>query len=290
MDRMTHLKQALPYIQKHTGSTFVIKLGGRVLNDDQALFSLAEDISLLHNVGINLVIVHGGGPQMNALASEMGVEQTVVNGRRVTDEATLRLAQMVFKGTLNTRFVSVLKEAGTSAVGISGLDGGLIEAVKRPLVNGVDFGYVGDITQVNTQVLSTLVKGGFIPVVCSLGATKDGQVLNINADTIAENIAIKLQAKKLFLLTDQTGLYSDASDSESLVSYTDISEVENLIESGAIQGGMKPKIQSTLRALSAGVERVHIINAFEPSSLLCEVFTNEGCGTLIVRDKHHFDF
>lgn len=290
MDRMTHLKQALPYIQKHTGSTFVIKLGGRVLNDDQALYSLAEDVSLLHNVGINLVIVHGGGPQMNALAAEMGIEQKIVNGRRVTDEATLRLAQMVFRGSLNTRFVSVLKEAGTPAVGLSGLDGGLIEAVKRPQVNGVDFGFVGDITQVNSQVLSTLIQGGFIPVICSLGATTDGQVLNINADTIAEKVALELQAKKLFLLTDQTGLYTDPNDPDSLLSYTDFEEVVSLIESGAIQGGMKPKIESTLRAVKGGVERVHIINAFEPSSLLCEVFTNEGCGTLIVRDKHQFDF
>ena len=289
MDRMTHLKQALPYIQKHSGSTFVIKLGGRILDDDQALYSLAEDISLLHNVGIHIILVHGGGPQMNSLANEMGVEQTIVNGRRVTNEATLRLTQMVFRGILNTRLVSALKQAGTPAVGLSGLDGGLIEAVKRPEVNGVDYGLVGDITQVNTQVLSSLVQGGFIPVVCSLGATTDGQVLNINADTIAENIALELKAKKLFLLTDQTGLYADPNEPGSLLSYTDIEEVSAYINSGAIQGGMKPKIESTLRALQGGVERVHIINAFEPSSLLCEVFTNEGCGTLIVRNKHLFD-
>ena len=290
MDRMTHLKQALPYIQKHTGSTFVIKLGGRVLNDEHALYSLAEDLSLLHNVGIHVILVHGGGPQMNALAAEMGVEQKVVGGRRVTDAQTLRLAQMVFRGTLNTRFVSVLKEAGTPAVGLSGLDGGLIEAVKRPEVNGVDFGFVGDIVKVNSTVLSALTQSGFIPVVCSLGATQDGQVLNINADTIAEKIALELQAKKLFLLTDQTGLFADPNDPESLISYTDVQEVKGLIETGVIQGGMKPKIESTLRALEGGVERVHLINAFEASSLLCEVFTNEGCGTLIVKDQHHLDF
>lgn len=290
MNRMTHLKQALPYIQKHTGSTFVIKLGGRILSDDEALYSLAEDISLLHNVGIHLVLVHGGGPQMNQLADEMGIKQNIINGRRVTDAATLNLAQMVFRGSLNSRLISVLKQAGTQAVGLSGLDGGLIEAIKRPKVNGIDYGFVGDITQVNTQVINSLVQGGFIPVVCSLGATVDGQVLNINADTIAEHIAIKLQAKKLFLLTDQTGLYADPDDQESLISYTDISEVQKCIEHGSIKGGMKPKIESTLRALEQGVERVHIINAFEPSSLLSEVFTNEGCGTLIVKDKHLFDF
>ncbi len=290
MNRMTHLKQALPYIQKHTGSTFVIKLGGRILSDDEALYSLAEDISLLHNVGIHLVLVHGGGPQMNQLADEMGIKQNIINGRRVTDAATLNLAQMVFRGSLNSRLISVLKQAGTQAVGLSGLDGGLIEAIKRPKVKGIDYGFVGDITQVNTQVINSLVQGGFIPVVCSLGATVDGQVLNINADTIAEHIAIKLQAKKLFLLTDQTGLYADPDDQESLISYTDISEVQKCIEHGSIKGGMKPKIESTLRALEQGVERVHIINAFEPSSLLSEVFTNEGCGTLIVKDKHLFDF
>jgi acetylglutamate kinase len=290
MDRMTHLKQALPYIQKHTGSTFVIKLGGRVLNDEDTLYSLAEDLSLLHNVGIHVILVHGGGPQMNALASEMGIEQKVVGGRRVTDKETLRLAQMVFRGTLNTRFVSVLKEAGTPAVGLSGLDGGLIEAVKRPEVNGIDFGFVGDIVKVNSKVLSALTQSGFIPVVCSLGATQDGQVLNINADTIAEKIALELQAKKLFLLTDQTGLFANPQDPDSLISYTDVADVKRLIETGVIQGGMKPKIESTLRALEGGVERVHLINAFDPSSLLCEVFTNEGCGTLIVKDQHHLDF
>ena len=289
MDRMTHLKQALPYIQKHTGSTFVIKLGGRVLSDERAMYSLAEDLSLLHNVGIHLVIVHGGGPQMNALASEMGVEQTIVEGRRVTDANTLRLSQMVFRGTLNTKFVSVLKEVGTSAVGISGLDGGLIEAVKRPLVNGVDFGHVGDIVRIHPQVIHALVDGGFIPVICSLGASKTGQVFNINADTIAENIALELQAEKLFLLTDKSGLFADAEDESSLISYTDIAEVRHLMETGVIKDGMKPKITSTLRALEGGVSRVHIINAFEPSSLLCEVFTNEGCGTLIVKDKHQID-
>jgi acetylglutamate kinase len=290
MDRMTHLKQSLPYIQKHTGSTFVIKLGGRVLNDEDTLYSLAEDLSLLHNVGIHVILVHGGGPQMNALASEMGIEQKVVGGRRVTDKETLRLAQMVFRGTLNTRFVSVLKEAGTPAVGLSGLDGGLIEAVKRPEVNGIDFGFVGDIVKVNSKVLSALTQSGFIPVVCSLGATQDGQVLNINADTIAEKIALELQAKKLFLLTDQTGLFANPQDPDSLISYTDVADVKRLIKTGVIQGGMKPKIESTLRALEGGVERVHLINAFDPSSLLCEVFTNEGCGTLIVKDQHHLDF
>ena len=294
MDRVNNLKQALPYIQRHRGRTFVIKLGGRLLQDRHALLRLAEDVTLLHNVGIHVVIVHGGGPQMNAMAEQMNIPQRVVAGRRVTSDETLDLAKMLFRGKLNLDIVSALREYGTLAVGLSGGDAGLVEAVKRPVVTvkdadgssqEVDFGHVGDVVQVNPQVLQTLTAAGFVPVVCSLASTTKGAILNVNADTIAERIATGIGADKLFLLTDRDGLLEDPEDPSSLISYCDAREIEGYIARGVIAGGMKPKIQSALRALSKGVRRIHIINAFRDSAILLEVFTNEGCGTLIVQDK-----
>ncbi len=294
MDRVSNLKQALPYIRQHRGKTFVIKLGGRVLNDRNALLSLAEDVTLLHNVGVHIVVVHGGGPQMNTLAKQMGIPQEVVGGRRVTNDETLDLAKMLFRGKLNVDLVGALRVHGTLAVGLSGGDGALVEAHRRPVVtvddNGtsreVDFGHVGDVVKVNPDLLKTLTTAGFVPVVCSLAATPTGGTLNVNADTMAEHIAIAIGADKLFFLTDQKGLLEDITDPSTLVSYCDVADIETMIGDGTIAGGMKPKIASTLRAIAGGVSRVHLINAFQPSALLLEVFTNEGCGTLIVRDKN----
>jgi acetylglutamate kinase len=294
MDRVTNLKQALPYIQKHRGKTFVVKLGGRVLQDRGALLKIAEDVTLLHSVGIKVVVVHGGGPQMNALAEKLGVPQQVVAGRRVTDDDTLDLAKMLFRGKLNVEIVSAFREFGTLAVGLSGSDAGLVEATRRPVVqvqdqqgetHEVDFGHVGDVVAINPTVLETLGDSGFVPVVCSLASTPTGGVLNVNADTIAERIAVALGAAKLFLLTDRAGLLEDATDPDSLVSWCDVKDVESFMAEGKIVGGMKPKIDAALRALNAGVGRVHMVSAFAPSALLLEVFTNEGCGTLIVKDK-----
>ncbi|MEL6177659.1 MAG: acetylglutamate kinase [Myxococcota bacterium] len=293
MDRVTNLKQALPYIQRHRGKTFVIKLGGRVLQDRGALLALAEDMTLLHNVGIHVVVVHGGGPQMNALASRLGIDQEVVGGRRVTNDDTLDMAKMLFRGRLNLDLVSALREFDTLAVGLSGGDGGLVEAVRRPEVDvkdddgtmrRVDFGHVGDVVQVHPAILETLTAAGYIPVVCSLASTLKGGVLNVNADTIAERIAIALGADKLFFLTDAPGLMESVDDPSSLISYCDAAQLHALLESGKVAGGMRPKLAAAIRALSAGVQRVHIVSAWQPSAMLLEVFTNEGCGTLVVRD------
>lgn len=298
MDRVANLKQALPYIQQHRGKTFVVKLGGRIFADRAALLSLAEDITLLHNVGIRVVVVHGGGPQMNELAERLGIPQQIVGGRRVTDEATLDLAKMLFRGKLNADLVAALREAGTLAVGLSGGDAGLVEANRRPVVTleddggqrqEVDFGHVGDIVAIRPDVLRTLNDAGFVPVVCSLASTSTGGILNVNADTMAEEIAIALRADKLFFLTDQPGLLENVADPSSTLSWCDRNDLEKLLNEGNLKGGMKPKIQSTLRALANGVRRVHIIGAFTPSALLLEVFTNEGCGTLVVDDKNRLD-
>lgn len=294
MDRVANLKQALPYIQQHRGKTFVIKLGGRVLADRAAIRSLCEDITLLHNVGIHVVVVHGGGPQMEDLAARLNVKQEVIAGRRVTDAETLELAKMVFRGKLNSDLISALRECGTLAVGLSGGDGALVEATRRPVVQvqaddgttrAVDFGHVGDIVKIDPTVLRTLGQAGFVSVVCSLASTSTGGVLNVNADTMAEQIAIALKADKLFLLTDKQGLFGDLADPSTLISWCDAQDLEQLLASGAIAAGMKPKIRATLNALAAGVNKVHIVSAFMPAALLLEVFTNEGCGTLVVRSK-----
>ncbi len=295
MDRVHNLKQALPYIQQHRGKIFVIKLGGRIFTKPEALRSLSQDIVLLHNVGIHVVVVHGGGPQLNELANRLDVPQHIVGGRRVTDEQTLDLAKMMFRGKLNLELVSALREAGAQAVGLSGNDGSLIEATRRHPVDvvkedgsttQVDFGHVGDIAKINTEVITALTQANFVPVICSLGATRTGGVLNVNADTIAQHLAIALGADKLFLLTDQQGLFEKLGDPSSLVSYCDCNDLEQMIQSKAISGGMKPKILAALAALKNGVNKVHMVSAFQPSSLLLEVFTNEGCGTLIVPHKH----
>jgi len=295
MDRVSNLKQALPYIQKHRGKTFVIKLGGRIFMQPEALKSLAEDITLLHNVGVNIVVVHGGGPQMNELADRLGVQQNIVAGRRVTDNETLEMAKMMFRGKLNADLVSAMRQCSALAVGLSGGDAGLVEATRRPRVDiqgddgqtqSVDFGHVGDIKAIHPAVLTTLTAAGFVPVVCSLASTTSGELLNVNADTMAERIAIAVGADKLFLMTDKQGLLGDPSDPSSLISYCDRTDLEAMMTSGAIAGGMKPKITSALRALAGGINKVHIISAFAPSALLLEVFTNEGCGTLVVADKH----
>lgn len=295
MDRVHNLKQALPYIQQHRGKTFVIKLGGRIFTKPEALRALSQDIALLHNVGIHIVVVHGGGPQLNTLAERLDVPQNVVGGRRVTDTETLDLAKMMFRGKLNLELVSALREAGALAVGLSGSDGGLIEATRRPPVTmtdeegkstDVDFGHVGDIVRIHTDVITVLTGSNYIPVVCSLASTHTGGVLNINADTIAQHLAVALGADKLFLLTDQQGLFQSLSDPSSLVSYCDMSDLQGMLEDGTISGGMKPKVLAALAALDSGVNKVHMVSAFQPSSLLLEVFTNEGCGTLIVKHKH----
>lgn len=294
MDRVNNLKQALPYIQRHRGKTFVIKLGGRILQDRAARLALAEDMTLLHNVGIHVVVVHGGGPQMNELADRLGIDQEVVGGRRVTNDDTLDMAKMLFRGRLNTDLVSAFREFDTLAVGLSGGDGGLVEATRRPevdveddegVVRKVDFGHVGDVVRVHPEIITTLTGAGYVPVVCSLASTPRGVVLNVNADTIAERIAVELGADKLFFLTDAPGLMKDVDDPGSLVSYCDVPELRALIESGGVAGGMRPKLAAAIRALEGGVSRVHIVSAWQPSAMLLEVFTNEGCGTLVVQQK-----
>ena len=290
--RLDLLREALPYIQRFKGKTFVVKLSGKVTEDRENLASLAEELALLHQVGIRLSVVHGGGKQLNELASLMGVEQTIINGRRVTDDATLEMAKMIFAGKINTDILAALRQCGVEAVGLSGVDGNIVQAERRPpkeVLNRetgergvVDYGHVGDVVEINTRLLCVLLDKGYLPVVSSLGADSSGMVFNINADTIAAEIAVRLEAEKLILLSDVDGIYLRAGEPESKLSRLSVDEAERLVTDGTASGGMIPKLQGITGLLRRGVKSAHIINGSRRNALLAEVFTDEGTGTMIV--------
>jgi len=285
------LKQALPYIRIYRNRTFVIKAGGALCGDAAALRDLAEQVGVLCTLGIRVVLVHGGGPQTTAVSDKLGLVTTFIDGRRVTSPETLEVAVMTLNGSVNTALLAACRAAAVPAVGVSGVDAGLIHAVKRPTqireVNGqrtaVDYGLVGDIASVDANVLNRLLDGGMVPVVSPLSSDDDGQVLNINADTVASTLACALGAEKLLFLTDTTGLLEDKRNAGSLVSYVDVAGLAALKEQGAIDAGMLPKVKAAIEALQGGVKRVHMVGYKARSTLLLEVFTNEGAGTLIVR-------
>ena len=290
--RLDLLREALPYIQRFQGQTFVIKLSGKATEDHNNLSSLAEELALLHQVGIHLCVVHGGGKQLSELASRMGIEQTIIDGRRVTDDATLEMAKMVFAGKINTDILSALRNRGVEAVGLSGVDGNIVHAERRPpkeVLNRetgerahVDFGHVGDVVEINSRLLTVLLDQGYLPVVSSLGADSEGTVFHINADTIAAEIAIQLKAEKLILLADVDGIYLRAGEPETKLSRLTVSETEQLITDGRATGGMIPKLQSIAQLLRRGVHSAHIISGTNRNALLSEIFTDQGTGTMIV--------
>lgn len=286
------LQRALPYIRLYRNRVFVIKAGGALCQEPNAMKTLAEQLCVLRELGIRLVVVHGGGPQTTALATRLGIETTMVNGRRITNEQTLETVIMTINGTINTAFLAACRAVALPAVGLSGVDAALIRAVKRPPqvvdVNGVsttiDYGLVGDIVGLDDKVLRRLLESGLVPVISPICADDAGQLLNINADTVAQAIACALEAEKLIFLTDTPGLLADPKKPTSLISYTDIRGLVTLQDQGAIGTGMLPKTRAAVEALQKGVRRVHMVGFRAPSSLLIEVFTNEGAGTLIVRD------
>lgn len=290
--RLDLLREALPYIQRFKGKSFVVKLSGKVTEDHDRLISLAEELALMHQVGIRICVVHGGGKQLSELAALMGVEQTIIEGRRVTDDATLEMAKMIFAGKINTDILAALRHRGVEAVGLSGVDGNIVHAERRPpkaIMNRqtgaseqVDFGHVGDILQIDSRLLTVLLDQGYLPVISSLGADADGKVFNINADTVATEIAIHLQAEKLVLLSDIEGIYLEEGKPETKLSRLTADEAEDLIKQGTATGGMIPKLQNIVELLRRGVKSAHIINGTTRNALLAEVFTDKGTGTMIV--------
>jgi acetylglutamate kinase len=288
------LKGALRYVRAYRDHVFVIKLGGDVLADAEALDRVAGQLGLLSSLSIRIVVVHGGGPQASALLRRLGSEPVMVAGRRVTDDAALEVAKMVYAGVLNVNLLAALREHEVQAVGLSGVDADLITARRRPVVNvvddtgvsrEVDFGHVGDVDRVDSRVLATLLEARFMPVVASLAGDGDGNVYNVNADTVAESLAVALKAQKLIFLTGAPGVLRDRNDPSTLVTFADPDDLEGLMASGSLAGGMRPKVEACIRAATGGVERTHIIDGRAPDSILLEVFTGAGCGTMIVGRK-----
>jgi acetylglutamate kinase len=283
------LKHAAPYLRLFKGKVFVLKAGGEIFADKAATTALMEQVGLLHQVGIRVVLIHGGGPQSTKLASALGFDTTFVDGRRITDDATLDVAMMVLNGQINTRVLASCRDLQIPAVGISGVDAGLIRAHKRPPVDRgddapLDYGFVGDIDSVDADILKKQLDNGLMPVVSPLSCDESGTLLNINADTVAAAIAAELNAEKLILMTGAPGVLEDVNEPRSLISYIDRKHLDKLRDAGKLADGMLPKAAAIDAALANGVQRVHVISYKVPDSLLLEVFTNEGTGTLVVND------
>ena len=283
------LKHAAPYIRLFKGKVFVIKAGGEIFADPAQTNALMEQVGILHQVGIRVVLIHGGGPQSTKLASALGLNTTFVEGRRITDDASLDVAMMVLNGQINTRVLAACRDLQIPAVGISGVDAGLIRAHRRPPVERdgdtpLDYGFVGDIDSVEADILRKQLDNGLMPVVSPLSCDESGTLLNINADTVAAAIAAELDAEKLMLITGAPGVLENVTDPQSLISYIDRAALDKLRDAGRLADGMLPKAAAIDAALANGVSRVHVISYKVPDSLLLEVFTNEGTGTLVVND------
>lgn len=276
------LSQAMPYIQKFRGSTIVIKYGGHAMIDEELKSLVAQDLALLESVGINPVVVHGGGPEITQLMDRMGLKPEFHEGMRVTDAATLEITEMVLAGKLNGQIVARIHQQGGRAVGLSGKDAQLIVARKLAGEGGRDIGFVGDVASVNPEILHLLTQHEYIPVISPIGADADGQTWNINADLVAAEIAVALGARKLVLLTDVRGILRDRSDPSTLIHSIRRDEVPKLAAEKVIDGGMLPKVEACVRAVNGGVRKAHILDGRLPHSLLLELFTDEGSGTQIV--------
>jgi acetylglutamate kinase len=283
------MRNAAPYIRMYKGKVFIVKVGGNVFANPAATRSLVEQVGILHQVGIRVVLVHGGGPQLDDMQRSLGLEPKMVEGRRVTDEKTVEVTVMVLNGLLNTRLLGICRELGIRAVGLSGIAGALVAAHRRPpvrIADGrlVDYGQVGDIDGIDPDIIQKLLDGGYMPVVSPLCCDAQGNVLNINADTVAANLGAALGAEKLLLCTGAAGIFEQLEDPSTLVSYTDLAGLKRLEEGGSFADGMTPKAAAIAAAIRGGVRRVHVISFKSPDALLAEVFTNEGLGTLIVAD------
>jgi len=284
------LKLAIPYIRLYQGKTFVIKAGGGAFADERTTIALLEQVEILHRLGVRVVLVHGGGPQASALAATLGASVEFKAGRRVTDPVSLDAATMVLNGAVNTQILALCRRVGVPAVGLSGVDAGLIVARRRPPVEVdgeiVDYGLVGDVVRVDPKVVVAQLDAGLVPVVSPISADEAGGLLNVNADTVAARLAVALSAEKLIVLTGAAGILEREEDAGSRISYTDLAGLAELNRKGALGAGMRPKAAAIEQALLQGVRRVHVISQTAADALLREVFTNEGSGTLVVADIH----
>ena len=284
LHRAEILVEALPYIRKYYGKILVIKYGGNAMINEDLKQQVMEDIVLLHLVGVKVVLVHGGGPEITAMLQAIGKQAQFVDGLRVTDEETVDVVQMVLAGKINKTLVKLLESTGGKAMGISGIDGHMIDcSVKDPRL-----GFVGEINSVNVQPIIDLLEKDYIPVISTVGCDLEGHTYNVNADTAAAHIAGALQAERLITMTDITGVMMDPKDPESLIPCIDLEDARQLFESGVISGGMIPKVQCCIDAIHYGVQRVTILDGRVPHAVLMELLTDEGAGTMVVKNKYSF--
>ena len=281
IDKANILIEALPYIKKFHGKTIVIKFGGHAMENEELKQAVAKDCILMKYVGMNPVIVHGGGPEINLMLDRLGKESTFIEGLRVTDEETMAIVEMVLDGRVNKSIVSAINRKGGKSIGLSGKDGQLIEAKPYLLESKIDLGYVGKVVKINPEIIQSVIKQGYIPVIAPIGVDENGQSYNINADIVAGEIATALEAEKIILLTDVKGILMDKADNESLISVAKVSEIPDLINKGVIAGGMIPKVQCCVQAIKGAVEKAHIIDGRIPHSSLLEIFTDQGIGTMV---------
>ena len=285
-NRVRVLSEALPYIQKFANRTIVIKYGGAAMKDGKLKAGVIRDIVFLCSVGVRPVVVHGGGPEINIWLNKLGIKAQFKDGLRVTDADTMDIVEMVLVGRVNKELVSLINQAGGSAVGLSGKDGDLIKA--RP-IGKEGIGFVGEITSINEDLIKSLVSSGYVPIISSVAADENGQAYNINADTVAGEIAAALQAEKLILLTDTPGILKDYHDQSTLITKLDIQKARELIDSGIVSGGMIPKVSCCVRSLAQGVKAAHILDGRIPRALLLEIFTDEGIGSMIVASEYMYE-
>lgn len=288
-DKAAVLVEALPYIQNFYGKTVVVKYGGNAMINEELKSKVIQDIVLMKFVGMRVVVVHGGGPDITDFLQRIGKQSRFVSGLRVTDAETVQIAEMVLVGKINTQIVGMLNNAGCQAVGLSGKDANLVQAKKKMAIvrdvdgtSTVDIGFVGEVVKINSRLLNDLLDRDYIPVIAPIGGGEDNESFNINADYVAAEVAGALKAEKLLLLTDIEGIYSDYNDKSTFISTLTHEEATSMMESGAIGGGMIPKVEACLRALDAGAAKTHIIDGRQPHSLLLEVFTPQGVGTEVV--------
>lgn len=280
LSKVQVLVTALPYIQKYNGKTIVIKYGGNAMISDELKEAVMTDIVLLSLVGINVVLVHGGGPEINDMLTRIGKQSKFINGLRYTDAETMEIVQMVLAGKVNKNLVQLIHHHGGKAVGLCGLDGNMITAVKQ--YDKVDLGFVGNITDIDVTIINKSMQDGYIPVIATVANGAGGEVYNINADIAASRIAAELGAEKLILMTDIAGLLRDKNDESTLIPVVQVSQVTSLKRSGIISGGMIPKIDCCVEAVRRGVNRAHIIDGRIPHSILIEVLSDEGIGTMFL--------
>ena len=274
------LTQALPYIRLYNGKIIVIKYGGNAMIDEQLKQQVMEDIALLWLIGVKVVLVHGGGPEISELMTKLGKEPEFVDGLRVTDKETVDIVQMVLAGKVNKTLVNLLEMKGGKAMGISGMDGCLIEAKPKD----IRLGYVGEITNVNIEPITDLLEKGYIPVISTIGCDKEGNAYNINGDTAAAFIAGAMNAEKLFMMTDIDGILRDKDDPTTIIPHLTVSEAKKLYDEGVVSGGMIPKVDCCIEAINKGVKNVTIMDGRVPHSILMELLTDEGAGTMVVGD------